>query len=430
MKKNIQHRKLQAAINLLITLIITTLAPPVIAEAALLNMNDFAYGAELATSESEFRRFTLKPSMIKNIKRHDLGDVRIFDGNNELVPRLVRKKDGDNKTKRQSLSFSRVRGVDSTTVYILDRTANHKRSLKSLLLQWKHASAPSMLLIHVEHSADKKSWKTLNDSEAVINFKFDGIALKQNVIDINSHTQRYIKIKFLSKKRSPVLASVHAYTTNKQISDYSWLPAGKLEPQSGIANAYHFKLSEGIRPELFKLSFPSLNTILNGSLNTIKTVEDKLEYKSVIKNFNAYVVTINNKVIKSRPINISRWQSADWLITARASKNIKAEDLPGVTLAYLQYEVIFASNDEGPYTVVWGNPTAGKPIAGDIIERIKNQQDIADVKPGVMLNNSQLTELMESRQIPWLMISISLALLAIAVVAFLFGYRRYQLKKE
>ena len=434
MKKNIQYRKLQTAINLLITLIIATLAPPVIAEVALLNMNDFAYGAELATSESEFRRFTLKPNMIKNIKRHDLGDVRIFDGNNELVPRLVRKKDGDNKTKRQSLSFTRVQGADSTTAYILDRTANHKRSLKSLLLQWKHASAPRMLLIRVEHSADKKSWKTLNDSEAVINFNFEGIALKQNLIDINSHTQRYIKIKFLSKKRSPALASVHADTTNKQISDYSWLPAGKLEPQSGIPNAYRFKLSEGIRPELFKLSFPSLNTILNGSLNTIKTVEDKLEYKleykPVIKNFNTYVVTINNKIIKSRPINISRWQSADWLITARASKNIQAEDLPGVTLAYPQYEVIFANNDEGPYTVVWGNPTAGKPVAVDIIERIKNQQDIADVKPGVMLNNSQLTKLMESRQIPWLMISISLAILAIAVVAFLFGYRRYQLKKE
>lgn len=430
MKKNIQHRKSLTLIILLITLLIASLVPQVISEDPLLSINDFDYGAELAASESEFRQFTLKPEMIKNIKRQDLGDVRIFDGNNELIPSLVRKKDGDNKLKRQSLSFTRVLDADSTTAYILDRTEDHKRSLKSLSLQWKQGSAPNILLIRVEHSADKKSWKKLNDSETVINFKFEGLVLKQNVIDINRQTQRYIKIKFLNKKRSPALASVHAYTTNKQISDYSWIPAGKLQPQSGIANGYRFNLNEGIKPELFKLNFPSLNTILKGSLNTIKAGEGKLKYKPVIKNFNAYIVTINNKIIKSRAINISRWQSADWLITASVSKNIQADNLPGVTLAYPQYELIFANNNEGPYTVVWGNSAAGKPVAGDILERIKDQQDIAEVKPGVMLNINQLTELMESRQTPWLMISISLAILAMAVVAFLFGYRRYQLGRD
>ena len=417
-------------IILLSTITTIVLTPPVIAEPALLNMNDFTYGAELAASESEFSRFTLNPGMIKNIKRQDLGDIRIFDGNNELIPSQVRKKDGSNKLKRETLSLSRLRGPDNTTAYILDRTADHKRSLKSLSLQWRQGSAPTMLLIQVEHSADKKSWKTLKDSEAVNNFKFEGIVLKQNIIDINSHTQQYIKITFLNKKQSPALASVHAYTTNRKISDYSWIPAGKLQPQAGMPSSYRFKLDEGIKPELLKLSFPSLNTILNGTLNTIKTIDGKLQYKPVNKNFNAYVVTINNKVIKSRPINISRWQSSDWLITAKSSKNIHAEDLPAVILAYPQYEVIFANNGEGPYTVVWGNPTAGKPMTGDIIERIKTQQDIAEVKPGRILNNTKLTELMESRQTPWLIISISLAVAIMALVVFVFGYRRYQLGKE
>ncbi|MCK5027812.1 MAG: DUF3999 family protein, partial [Candidatus Pacebacteria bacterium] len=198
---------LKRTIVLLSTITTIVLTPPVIAEPALLNMNDFTYGAELAASESEFSRFTLNPGMIKSIKRQDLGDIRIFDGNNELMPSQVRKKDGSNKLKRETLSLSRLRGPDNTTAYILDRTADHKRSLKSLSLQWRQGSAPTMLLIQVEHSADKKSWKTLKDSEAVNNFKFEGIVLKQNIIDINSHTQQYIKITFLNKKQSPALAS-------------------------------------------------------------------------------------------------------------------------------------------------------------------------------------------------------------------------------
>jgi len=428
MKKGIQHRGRQRAIVLLSTLIIAALIPPAIAEPVLLKMNDFAYGTELTNSESKFRRFTIEPKIIKNIRRHDLGDVRIFDGNNELIPSLVRKKDGDNKLKRQTLSFSLFNNADNTTAYILDRTENHKRSLKSLSLQWREGTEPNMLIIRVEHSADKNVWKTLNDSAIINNFKYESIVLKQNIIDINEHTQRYIKITLLTKRQPPVLATVHAYTTNKKISDYSWIPAGKLQPQPGMSDAYRLKLDEGIRPELLKLNFPKFNSILNGTLNTVENVNGKLGYKPVFKHFNAYVVTLNNKVIKSRPINLSRWQSSDWLITTKVSKNIQSDELPSASLGYQQYEVIFANSGEEPYTLVWGNPTAGKPVTGNILEQIKAQQNIAEISSGHILSNAKLTKLMESRQTPWLMIAISLAVVIIAAIVF--GYRRYQVGKK
>ena len=426
MKKNIQLIKRQKSIVLLSVMIITALIPAANANPVPLKMNDFSYGTELTSSESQFMRFTVKPNIIKNIKRRDLGDVRIFDSNNELIPSLVRKKDGDNKLKRQTLSFSILHAADNTIAYVLDRTKNHKRSIKSLSFQWIKGLAPNMLLVRVEHSADKKSWEILKDSETINNFKYEGTVLSQNIIDINDHTQRYIKITPLTKRHSPSLATVHAYTTNKKRSDYSWIPAGKLQSQAGMINAYRLKLEEGIKPELFKLSFPKLNSILNGTLNTVETINGKLRYKPVIKNFNTYVVTINNQVVKSRPINLSRWQSSDWLITTKVSKNIQRDDLPSITLAYPQYEVIFANNGEGPYTLVWDNPAAGKPVTGDILQRIKTQQDIAEIDSGYILNNTELTELMKSNQTPWLTILISLAM---AAIALLFGYKRYYPKR-
>lgn len=416
--------------TIIILFTIVTLAPPVIAEPVPLKMSDFDYGSELTSSESEFTRFVIKPNMIKNIKQHDLGDVRIFDGNNELMPSLIRKKDGANKLKRQMLSFSHLRTKDNATAYILDRTENHKRSLKSLSLQWKKGTQLNMMLVRVEHSADKKLWKTLKEAEAISNFMYEGTIVKQNIIDINDFTKRYIRVTFLSRRQSPVLASAHIYTTNTKISDYSWIPADKLKIQKGMSNAYRFNLNKGIRPELLKLSFPKLNSILNGALNSVETINEKLQYKPVFKYFNAYVVTINNKVIKSRPINLSRWKSSDWLITAKTLKNIQPEDLPRVILAYPQYEIIFTNSGEAPYTVVWGNPTAGKPMTGDVLERMQAKQDIAEVKSGIILNNARLTELMESRQIPWLIISISIAIAIIAVSVLVFAYRRNRLYKK
>jgi hypothetical protein len=396
-----------------------------IAEPPSLYMDDFAYGAPLTSAASEFRSFTLLPTMIKDVKRRDLGDIRVFDGNSELIPTLVRKKDGQIKISRQSVSFSRLQIAGKTTGYMLDRTAKHEQSLKSLSLKWKQGTAPSVLSIRVEHSPNKKSWKTLKDSETVNNFKFNGIALNQNIIDINNNTQRYIKLIFLDKKQAPALASVHAYVTNKKISDYFWISAGKLQPQEGMPNSYGINLNKGIRPKLIKLSFPKLNSIISGPLNSIETINGKSQIKPLLKNFSAYIVTMNNKVVKSRPINISRWKSSNWLITSKASKNIQPEDLPGITAAYPQYEVIFASNGNEPYTVVWGNAAAGAPMAGNIIKRIKTQQDIAVVKPGSILNNTDLTELMESRQVPWLMLLTGLFIAIAAAVSFVFGYQRY-----
>ena len=414
---------LGAATLTLLTLLAT-------AEAPLLKLDDFAYGANLSSAESEFLRFTLSPTMIKNIQRRDLGDVRVFDGNNELIPSLVKKKTGSNKISQQALSPYPIRGSGITQGYILDRSAKHKRSLKSLNLRWKQGSEPRILSVRVEHSADKKTWNTLKDSETVINYNFKGTALKQNIIDINNYTQRYIKLTFLGKKPAPALASVTATTTNRKLPDDRWVPAGKLQQHESIPNGYRFSVSKGISPSLLKLSFGKLNTVLSGSLYTIETVDGKLQRKPVANNFDAYVITLNNKVIKSKPIDVSKWQSSEWLIIPNTANNFPENDLPGITVAYPHYEVIFANDGEQPYTAVWGNSTAGAPMTGNVAKRIKTSaltwKDIDVVKPGSTLNTARLTELMESRQTPWLMLLLGLFSIIIVMTVSIFGYKRYQ----
>ena len=414
-------------ITLLCTTILAISTLPAVAEPPELNLDDFSYGGDLTSAESEFRRFTLTPNMINDMQRRDLGDVRVFDGSNELMPALVRKKEGNIKTSRQTLAISphRVSGV--TKGYILDRSAKHKQSLKSLHLQWKRGHAPNVLSVRVEHSADKKTWKTLKDAETVNNFKFGGIAMNINVIDINNHTKRYIKLVFLNKKKAPALASVTAYNTNKKLLDNTWVSGGKLHPHEGMSNTYRFSVSKGISPNFIKLSFGKLNSMLSGSLYTLTNIDGKPKRKLVVKNFDAYVVTRNNKVIKSTPIDVSQWQSSDWLITTHSTANFSEDNLPSVTVAYPYYEVIFANDGDEPYTAVWGNSAAGKPMSGDIVKRIKASKlrwkDIVVVSPVNILNTAGLTKLMESRQTSWLMLLIGLF---VVIAASIFGYRRYQ----
>jgi hypothetical protein len=407
---------------------------PAFADTAAPNMNDFAYGAKITPADSALISFPLTPIIIKEIKRHDLGDIRVYDGNNKLMPSKAREKDGPITTSQQRLTVTSLWSAGKKTGYLVDRTSNHKPALKSLLLKWKRGKEPKILSLRVEHSADKKSWETLAENVTVVNFDFEGFRLNQNIVDINDYTGRYIKLSFPARNQPPVLASVTAYTTNKRISDYWWIHAGKLQASDNSTNEYHFSIEQGIRPAAIKFLFPKINSILSGSLFTIDTHNGKQQRKLVEKNFTAYTVTLNSSVANSRAIDISHQPAADWLIKAGESKNMEPDNLPGVLAGYPQYEVVFANDGEAPYTAVWGNADVAAPPAGDITERFKavseTSRSLSEARTGVVIDNQALTEIMESRQFSWLAVLVWLAVAVITTYALRIVYQRYLSTKK
>ncbi len=413
-----------------LAVVITAGPSTAVADATEPNMSDFAYGAEITPADSELISFPLIPVIIKEVKRHDLGDIRVYDSNNELMPSIAREKDGRITTSQQRLSVKPVRSAGKITGYLVDRTSKHKPALKSLLLNWRRGKEPKILSLRVEHSADRKTWKTLGDSKTVVNFNFEGFQLNQNVIDINDHTERYIKLSFQARNLPPVLASVTAYTTNKPVSKYLWIHAGKLQASGNATDEFRFSLDTGIRPLSIKFLFPKINSILSGSLYTIDSHDAKTQRKLVEKNFIAYTVTLNNSVANSRAVDISQQPSSDWLIKTRDSKNIQPDNLPGVLAGYPQYEVVFANDGEAPYTAVWGNADVSAPPAGDLAARLaavsKSGQQLAEARTGIVIDNQALTELMESRQFSWLALLVWLIAAAITAFVFKIGYQRYR----
>jgi len=401
---------------------LAALTPLAIAQAPTLSMDDFAYGSELTPVESHFRRFVLTPTMIQSVKRRDLGDVRVFDEDNELMPVLVRKNNSDIKTSRQQLAFVPHVVKGKTVGFVLDRTKDHQQWLKSLQLQWKKNAAPNVLSVKIENSADLVSWKTLKKSEVVSNYKFGNTMLRHNVIDIDSYTQRYIRIAFLQRKNvPPVLESVNSFISSAKPYKPAWIAAGKLKPQAGKPGSYQFSVSEGVNPRLLKMSFSALNTVLTGSLYAVLSSNGQQQRKLVTNNFSAYKITLNNKVVRSKPIDLSRWQATNWLITADAGSNVEANGLPKVMVAYPTYEVIFAAEGDEPYTVVWGNRKAGAPVLSDI----NSGQDVIQVRHGRIFKTDELTERVESARFPWLTILIVLGVILIVAATGWFGYRRY-----
>lgn len=395
-------------------------------------LDDFSYGSNLAPAESEYRRFSLTQDMINNIENKKFSDLRVFDGDNNLMPSLLRKISRPLKTTRKSLLPVTFSESGVIAGFILDLAAEHKKSLKSLEFLWKQGAAPTMLTFRLEQSADRKLWKPLKKSETIVNYNFKGKALNINTIDINNKTQRYIKLTILNKKQPPILESVVAVITSKKLAEKKWFSAGKIQPDKNIKNGYRFMPSKVFVPDMIKFNFNKLNTMITGSLYNMAGDEASSQKKSVINHFNAFVVTLNNKVIRSKPVELNTTASRHWFVVTDTDNVLSTDELPEVKLAYPEYELIFASDGDEPYTAVWGNNKVVFPSSSDFVKRIKaasvKLKDIPLVKPGSTLSNSRLHQLMESRETNWIMILFVLLLVGSVIAGSIFGYKHYRLQ--
>lgn len=420
-------------IAILGTLLLMAEMPQVYAENDPLSMDDFAYGAQLTTSDAEFRRISVNPTMMNNIYRRDFGDVGVYDEDNELMPTLVRKINENIETNIKPLKFSQLVVSGESKGYILDRSVDQKQWLRSLHLQWKHDATPSILLMRVEHGSGDGRWSTLEETVVINNYRYKDVFLKQNIIDLNEYADRYIKLTFLNKRSLAILKSVSAYTSNKKPVDYSWVSAGKLQLKAGTTDRYLFSVGEGVTPDLLRLDFDKLNTVVSGNLHAVAKAGTKLQ-RAVSKPFDAYKVTLNNKVVSSKPVDISQWQVSDWMIAADASYNVDSKNLPKVMVAYPKYEIIFAADGAEPYTVVWGNRNAGSSDFNDITQRIQANKlsidDIPMVAPGNILDTAGLTDLLESRRMLSLLLwlGVTIVTLGIVIVLVKIAYQRRKVR--
>lgn len=398
-----------------------TLSSQVFAQADELSMDDFAYGVELTAANSDVRQFSLTPIMMKDVERGDLGDVRVFDYYNNLMPMKVVETDSHIKTYRQALDFNNHVKAGEVRGFVLERPKDHKHWLKSLHLKWKKGAVPKVLLLRVEHSADRKNWKILKKAEVVSNYQFGGTLLKHNVIDINNYTDRFLRLVFAHTKHvAPLLQSVDSYITNTKPLDLKWITTGKLKPVLDKPGSYILSTGKAITPRLMNLHFNRLNTVLSGSLYGMTAEGEKSRWKLVSENYSSYKVTLNNKVMRSRPVKLDQLNASKWKIVTNAEVEFPEQALPDVMVAYPAYDVLFAAKGYEPYTLVWGNPHAGVPGHGEMA----SDAEIAVVHRGRFMDNTVLTEVVESRQFMLIVTILGLALMAVVVVVGIFYYRR------
>ncbi len=359
-----------------------------------LSMSDFDHGAELTPRDTALRRLPLSPQMISQMKQRDLGDVRVFDYNNQLMPLSIRDLNENISELQQSLQVTPYKVSGRVQGFVLRRPETASRWLKSLQLFWKNQRAPSVLIFKIEHSADGKNWSALKSSAVVSNFRFDGESLNHNIIDVNANAKQHIRLLFAAKpRRSPVLTAVTATLASAEPVATTWITTGQLEPVENEARAYRFSTSEAITPRQIRLNIRQLNTRITGTLYAQLKRDGKTVWQPAIKNLRAYNVTLNNKIVRSRSLDLPDIHAHEWKLVLKKGSELDDSDLPDVMVSYPVLQLVFAAEGDEVYTVVWGSSQASAAQLTTF-----EQADLAETVYQRMLMDKQvLTETVQTR---------------------------------
>lgn len=389
----------------------------------------YAYQAELSEAKQALQRVELSLDVILAVTRADLGDVAVFDASGKLLPFWLRKA-AITKTKKQfSLpiylfntyqqnrsktittreqnqeqeQFSESTTTESIPIdetrqdYIIGLPdADAEMEIKTIELIWTHEPADQLLQLKIEAGNDLDSWRTVQSSKSLTN---------QNSDDVQWRTLSNIPKREKYLRLTPV-NSVRAFNLTQAIGTYSqkeeerkvWHPLGELHKSLQNPGFLEFDMPSTVAALQLRLIPGEEQTSLTGDLYASATgFEQKRLISSNIQQHNIS----GSEIEPSQPVIIPTQNYAHWWFKS----DQETDSVTQVEIAYPVYELLFLGNDNGPFTLAWGNHESDAPSNSliSLLSPDQQQQPSAGlVQPGKMQIAGGVSRLSPEKKVPWL----------------------------
>jgi len=180
---------------------------------------DFAYGMPIhADAQDALYEIEIPAAVYRGVTRADLGDVRVFNGQGEVVPYGLRPQAAPSSDSGSAMSLpafpisggvtDRIEDLnvriekraDGTIVsvrgqakasgskkrqhgYLLDATVL-KQAIQALRFEWQSGADGFVGSVRVEGSDDLSAWNTIANRAALVRLTFGGHQLEQDRVEL------------------------------------------------------------------------------------------------------------------------------------------------------------------------------------------------------------------------------------------------------
>ena len=367
--------------------------------------DDFAYGIPLGVDgNGALYGFDLPTEVCRHVTRRDLGDLRIFNGYDEVVPHQLRPgitretkqpqslelpffpiwATGDNQDAGGQLhietdnsgaviEFRQHGGVKQDgkiARYLIDASAL-KQPLEKLSLDWGETTEGFLVPVTLEYSNDLTNWRPLIISAALASLRQGGYQLRQSDIELPFVRAKYYRLDWSLGEKGIRLRSLRA-TPKPQGGEKPrrWL---QLRPLSDVEGdgVYEFHIDGHFPMDRVKVRLPQGNTVVRAKLYSrtpSKKSSWQLRFQGLLYNLQRDGRTLSNDAIRLAIVD-----NPDWRLEIETDGGGLGKGEPMLELGWVPYRLDFVARGDGPFVLAFGAADITKPH-NDISSLIRTLQ--------------------------------------------------------
>ncbi|MDH3634148.1 MAG: DUF3999 domain-containing protein [Gammaproteobacteria bacterium] len=340
---------------------------------------DYAYKARLGESEQTLQRVELPIDVILAVTRSDLADLAVFNFRDEPIPHALTHRPKTVIEHRPELPFHEFdRYLQQNSKTVTTRQQNQQENSLSELettetvavqsvrkdylielsvdgeiprfdrieLTWNHEPAGQLLEVRVEAGNELDKLRVIKSRKSLTNQESKDLDWRS--IKGIPRNKKYLRLTPVNEVTSFELQSVRGHYREIEEAPALTYPIEPGVTEEDTGRFYTFEFPSVVRAQAMRIAPTDANRVIKGDLYGIwGKNESRQPIRSGYRQHNLRA----DDVKPSKPIGLpSRGYKSIWFTT-----QADLIEAPRVELIYPKYEVIFLGDDNGPYTLAWGN---------------------------------------------------------------------------
>lgn len=352
---------------------------------------DFGYGREFViTDRSALYEAVMPDAIYSRLTRADFGDLRIFNGANEILPHALREPAVEHGTPvyqsapffpvyagtqtplaglslhvRQDASGNIVNietkkpagGQKHLAAYLIDAHAL-KQPVRALRVAWKNPRSDFVATYHVAASDDLQAWRPLN-SATLAELNFNGQLLSRRDIEFPATQAKFLRLSWDPGAALPILAAVQLEIPgNAREAVRGALPLQYIDaPKPG---EYRYRMIGNAPLDRVHIGLQVDNAL--AQIELLARNHDKEPWQAQAHGV-IYRLQRPGGTLTNPPIQLSgRTPAREWLLRV-SPDNALGTTVPTVEFGFIPHTVTFVARGPGPYVLAYGARGLNAPHA-------------------------------------------------------------------
>lgn len=362
------------------------LALPASAEAPLRPV-DFAYGFAIETAgEAPFHELAVPQAVYESVTRADLGDLRVFNGRDEVVPHALRRTEPAKATgewaalalfpvrgnserppneltlrvdRNKAGSIVRVRSIEGAAAnapvafYIVE-TKNKQKPIRTLELDWEDRSGEGVAgRLAVDASDDLQTWRTVVSEAPVLRLRHAGESLDRRRVALGALKTKYLRLRWVDPPTAaPPLTQLRVeYLNDAAPPERQWLA---LTPATtgDKRGEFLYTLAGRMPIDRVRIRLPQGNAVANAELHT--RAEKGATWQRRAGGLVYRVNKSGTDVTQDDFVVSAGVDTREWRLTLSQKDGGLGDEPPVVEVGWLPQMLVFSARGAGPYRLAYG----------------------------------------------------------------------------